>query len=345
MAQQVHQVVGIGNARPFDRRTVLRLAIWGAAAAATLSIAVLAGYSNPATLRPLGTIAEALGQTQRRVEASPAQTMTRSTEADNETRQLAEILRMLATDRNELLARIRSIEQSLDDITGSITRQATAASLPPTPSPATDASVRASAPVTPSAAVETVSPMPSPPPDQVAAVADELPPTPNWVATLPAFGGSAEADLFMHRIGFKSELIAEYGVDIGAAVNFDGLRVLWNSTRAGQAALLNGLSPHVVLRENSKSRAVELRLIVGPLPDAEAATRLCASLSAARRFCQPTPFVGQNFALSSPERRSAGPCWRRPANPLLNQRASRREQLLELKKSLTRNCRGSAATA
>jgi hypothetical protein len=152
--------------------------------------------------------------------------------------------------------------------------------------------------------------MPSPAPDPIAVVPEGLPPTPNWVATLPAFGGSAEADLFMHRIGFKSELIAEYGVDIGAAVNFDGLRVLWNSTRAGQAALLNGLSPRVVLRENSKSRAVELRLIVGPLPDAEAATRLCASLSAARRFCQPTLFAGQNFALSSPAPAAA----RKPAS-------------------------------
>jgi hypothetical protein len=124
--------------------------------------------------------------------------------------------------------------------------------------------------------------------------------TPIWVATLPAFGGSAKADLFKPKIGFKTELIAEYGVDIGGAVNFDGLRVLWNSTRGGHTALLDGLSPRVALRENSKSRAAELRLIVGPLPDAEAATRLCASLSTARRFCQPTPFAGQNFALFSP---------------------------------------------
>ena len=36
------------------------------------------------------------------------------------------------------------------------------------------------------------------------------------------------------------------------------------------------------VRENSKSRAAELRLIVGPLPDAETASRLCAIVSRLR---------------------------------------------------------------
>jgi hypothetical protein len=78
--------------------------------------------------------------------------------------------------------------------------------------------------------------------------------------TLPAIGGSAGADLFKPKIEYKSE----FGVDIGGAVNFDALRVLWNSTKAGHAALFDGLSPRVTVRENSKSRAAELRLIAPP---------------------------------------------------------------------------------
>ena len=134
---------------------------------------------------------------------------------------------------------------------------------------------------------------------------------PNWIATLPGIGGSAEADLFKPKIEYKSE----FGVDIGGAVNFDALRVLWKSTKAAHAALLDGLSPRVTVRENSKWRAAELRLIVGPLPDADAAARLCATLSAARRSCQPAPFAGQHFALTArePERRPAPQPPRQPA--------------------------------
>src|SRR5438034_10525554 len=147
MAQQVHRVVADRNARPFDIRALRRLAIWGAAAAAALSVAVLAGYANPAAQRLLGTMSAAIGRTHHRVEASPAQTATRVVEADNETRRLAEAVRALAADRNELLTRINSLEQSLEDITGSINRQAASAS--PPPASATDASLLFSPPVTP----------------------------------------------------------------------------------------------------------------------------------------------------------------------------------------------------
>ena len=314
MAQQVHRVVADRNARPFDIRALRRLAIWGAAAAAALSVAVLAGYANPAAQRLLGTMSAAIGRTQHRVEASPAQTATRVVEADNETRRLAEAVRALAADRNELLTRISSLEQSLEDITGSINRQAASAS-PPPPASATDASLLFSPPVTPPAAMETVNPLPSPPPGPVSAVPEELPPSSDRIATLPAIGGSAEAELSTPKIESTIELRPEFGVDIGGAVNFDALRVLWNSTRAGHAALLDGLAPRVAVRENGKSQAAELRLIVGPLPDAEAAARLCTTLLAARRSCQPTPFVGEHFALTSPqpERKPAPAAERKPA--------------------------------
>jgi hypothetical protein len=88
----------------------------------------------------------------------------------------------------------------------------------------------------------------------------------------------------------------EFGVDIGGAANFDGLRALWNSTKGGNTLLLEGLHPVVAVRENSKTKAPELRLLVGPLANVEAAARLCAALSAARRYCQPVGFEGQRLA-------------------------------------------------
>ena len=143
MAQQIHRVIANGNARPFDMRALRRLAIWGVSAAAALSVAILAGYANPAAQRMLETIAAAISQAQRRAEAIPAPAAIRPAEAESETRRLAEAVRALAANRNELLTRISSIEQSLEGITGSINRQTAAASLPPPPLPAPAALVSA----------------------------------------------------------------------------------------------------------------------------------------------------------------------------------------------------------
>jgi hypothetical protein len=90
-------------------------------------------------------------------------------------------------------------------------------------------------------------------------------------------------------------------------VNFDGLRVLWTSTRGSNAALFEGLHPVVTARENTRTKAVELRLVAGPLANAEAAARICATLTAARRYCQPVAFEGQRLANAdaAPERKPA----------------------------------------
>jgi hypothetical protein len=101
---------------------------------------------------------------------------------------------------------------------------------------------------------------------------------------------------------------ADFGVDVGGAVNFDGLRILWSSTREHNPALFDGLVPIVTVRESSKTHNAELRLVVGPLAGPDAAGRICASLSAARRYCQPVAFEGQRLNIAeaaAPERKPA----------------------------------------
>jgi hypothetical protein len=119
-----------------------------------------------------------------------------------------------------------------------------------------------------------------------------IPATPNRPATVP-IEATAEATV--------AQMTVKFAVDLGSATNFDALRGLWNATRSGHAALFEGLLPLVAVRENSRSRTAELRLIVGPLADADAAAKLCATLTAAHRACQPTPFEGRPFALSANE--------------------------------------------
>jgi hypothetical protein len=148
--------------------------------------------------------------------------------------------------------------------------------------------------VTPPAA--TAPPAATPPPGAIAASpsapaappAAAPPPTPpTRVANLPE-ASDPEG---------KSRIV-DFGLDIGGATTFDGLRALWNSVRNNTADLFDDLHPMVAVREN-KSRGVDLRLVVGPIGSSEAATQMCATLLAARRFCQMTIFEGQPLPQAS----------------------------------------------
>jgi hypothetical protein len=88
---------------------------------------------------------------------------------------------------------------------------------------------------------------------------------------------------------------SEIGVDVGGGATVEALRTLWTSVKTSAAPLLVNLRPLVVVRE-VRPGAVELRLVIGPLANATAAARLCASLAATRRACRPTVFDGQRLA-------------------------------------------------
>jgi hypothetical protein len=260
--------------RSFDMRALWRSAVWGAAATAGLAAVVLAANSNVGSQRLMTAVTPASSQ------PSAAELAARSAETASETRRLSEAVQALDADRARLLTRITSLERNLEDITGSIKRQATSAPAPAGP-PAPE-----SAP--PSAAVSAP-----------VAAADR-------VAAVSAGGDEAEA----------KHAKPEIALDVGGAVNFDGLRLLWNSTKGTHVGLFEDLKPLVAVRENRKTRATELRLLVGPFADSETATAVCAALAGLRRFCQLTAFEGQQFSLAEPEGRPiAAPARRLPAPP------------------------------
>jgi hypothetical protein len=89
----------------------------------------------------------------------------------------------------------------------------------------------------------------------------------------------------------------EYGVDIGSAVSIQALRARWAGIHSAHRDLLHGLVPTVALRETQRTNNPELRLVIGPLQSADAATHLCAALSAYRLYCEPAIFGGQHLAL------------------------------------------------
>jgi hypothetical protein len=92
----------------------------------------------------------------------------------------------------------------------------------------------------------------------------------------------------------------EFGVDLGGANSVDGLRALWRGLlkyRANKA--LTELRPIIVVKERSNGLGMQLRLVAGPLNDAAAAAKLCATLTENDRSCETTVFDGQRLAVNS----------------------------------------------
>ncbi len=119
-----------------------------------------------------------------------------------------------------------------------------------------------------------------------------LPPWPDTGPPVPATPAAIAA-----VVAPALPLPTEYGVDIGSALSIQALRARWAGIRSAHPQLFDGLVPTVTLREIPRSNSPELRLVVGPLANADAAAKLCASLVPYRLFCQPTIFTGQHLAL------------------------------------------------
>lgn len=88
----------------------------------------------------------------------------------------------------------------------------------------------------------------------------------------------------------------EIGIDLGGAPNVAALRTAWERIRRSHAVQFEGLRPVIGIREG-QSGQVELRLVVGPVTNADVAAKLCATLANVGVSCQPTNFDGQKLAL------------------------------------------------
>jgi hypothetical protein len=106
-----------------------RVALWGLAAAAALTVAVYAGSTAVGRDRAQLALAE-LHEMLAPSGAVPPRVLSAA-----EGRRLTEIVRMLTADRERLVARIATLEHSVDDITGSIAevRKAQQEARPPEP--------------------------------------------------------------------------------------------------------------------------------------------------------------------------------------------------------------------
>lgn len=285
----------------FTMQSLSRIALWGTTAATALLVAILTSRSDAGSQR----IATTPGAT----DGAP-----RQFDAESAARQLTEAVRGLTEDRDRLITRLAVVEHSLGDITGAIAEQSEKA-MPPAAqgtsqtdnfktanaraanAPGADAPAANSAALPPpwpagdlpepgmassTAAAALVVPPFAGLPSQLAAIFDA--PTPRQATS--ALTGAAEAPQS-----------AAYAVDLGSAVSIQTLKARWSGTRSAHPQLFVGLQAVATLKEIPRSKHIELRLVVGPLPSPGAAAELCATLVSFRVSCQPTNFDGQHLAL------------------------------------------------
>ena len=281
----------------FTMRRLRRQAMWACAAAAALFIAVLAGRSEVGSQRAAIVLASLnLASSSSLRPGQGVQFASRPTERvsdmEKTARQLAQTVRGLSEDRDRIMTRLAAMERNIDDVTGSISRQAKAAKAvaaqpvarqgeqPPTTTPAVVA-----AGVAPAAARQGDQPPATTTPVVAAAVA---PPAGAAAAPVPPRSPRPAATELPAIVAPPAA--SAYGAEIGSASSIKALHARWVSIHSAHAQLLEGLKAAVAIRDNARTKRIELRLVVGPLTDAAAAEKLCASLSAVQIACQPTMF-------------------------------------------------------
>lgn len=239
-------------------RKLRNFSVWIASAALAVALAVLASRSQVGAERLTAMF-----------HPSRAQQSAGKFDAEAVTRQLADALRVLASNDAQLRNRVAAVEQDLDDVTGSIRKVAAASEAKQAdtgPTLSATAALTASGEIPPPAAAFSPS-EPAKPAAQVTApvATPALPPT-------------------------------QYGVDIGSGLSLQALRARWQTLRQEHPALLEGMQPIVTVREAPRSK-IELRLVVGPLSQPGAASQLCQALTMFGLFCQPAVYDGQHLAL------------------------------------------------
>ena len=328
MAEQAYSAKWNAEPPQLGMQTLWRLAIWGGVATLALFVAVISvffsstGSNRQTASAPTGQITTAqvssaqgtatqgtAAQKAAQSQTSAGESAPRAGDTVEETRRLAEAIRALAADRDQALSRIAALERNLDGVTGTITRDTgttkrdLAPILPPPPSQSLPQSPSAAAstapparPETPAAPVTETAVTPAPTSaSQQSGVGDAAPIT---AAAADATTGPAANPVHVSTPAEQALAAAGLGIDVGGAGNYEGLRTLWHSTKNSDPALLEGSYPLVAVRQNGKTHAADLRLVIGPIADAETAARLCSTLAAAHHYCQPVAFEGQRLSMN-----------------------------------------------
>lgn len=311
------------------KRLLWRLGTWGVAT--TLAIATAAWISHTST----GLRRERLAYAEISMQARQLQAVSKN--AQDEAKRLSTAVDVLNTDRDRLYSRVTSIEQGLDSVTGSIAKREKRESSSSWPA-ATAEPVLSSPPLISGVATsiaalqqETArheaSHKESDPAKPAETVPAEHTAKPEQTATLPVSqpGDPVSAQPSVPAPpapGLAAVQRTDFALDLGSANSIEGLRALWRGSLKGWPALVGSLTPLIAVREGHDGLGLRLHLVAGPIADAAAAAKLCASLVANRHGCETTVFDGQLLAVR------AAP----PAAPVPAREKSRRKSRAQAEK-------------
>jgi hypothetical protein len=306
-----------------DMRPLLRLTVWGGCAVIAVGVGVLAGRSEAGAARAEAALA-AFRASPIEFLSHPLVAASQPSEAEKQAKQLADTVQALSADRDQLAARVATLERSLSDLTGSIARdRAAAASAPvatatdasnlpaassgdkpeaPSPAPAeTAAAEPAAPPETPSVA----EPRPAQAPTTIGTVVNARSPRPGPLSTIQSYVSAASASRTAPRLAAiapdagpaSAPAPKRIAVELAIATNVNALRTRWSALKAANGPVFEGLKPLVVVRPSTRPGFTEFHLVAGPVANAEAAARLCGALSTARVPCRPATYEGQSLEL------------------------------------------------
>jgi hypothetical protein len=255
-----------------DFSALLWLCGWGVATAVALSALAITSQTQTATdrLRSIFAVSEP---------TAVAQMPPRITQLELEAQMLTAQVRALNADRDRLAGRIALLESSVDDMTGTIKRQAAAT-----------AAVLAARTATPASQPQ---PNTAPSVATAAVAAPEVKTDPVITASVPLPPGRASAA--QASAGPETAASAnEFGLDLGGASTLDGVQQRWTTVKASFGPLLSNLHP--LAAPERRQGKMGYRLVVGPLPNSPAATGLCAHFIAAHTPCRAVRFEGEQIA-------------------------------------------------
>lgn len=87
-----------------------------------------------------------------------------------------------------------------------------------------------------------------------------------------------------------------FAIDLGGANSVDGLRALWRGLTKSNPEIA-ALRPIIMVKEGTTGLGMQLRLGAGPLVNAAAAAKFCATLAENDRHCETTVFDGQRLSM------------------------------------------------
>ena len=268
-----------------DIGALWRTVAWGAAAAIALAALAFTTQTDSGSERLQLAFAPASPPPAAMASVAPP-----APEKDAETKRLQAEVLTLAADRDRLNARIASLERNIDDVTGSIKKQAATAAPVEKPAAPPQPALPTIAPLALPVTTDTSAPWPGVAPAPAAAAAPVQAETrPAEAIPLPPVRVASAAASVP-----EPPRIPEIGVDLGGARNLDVLNARWVAVKANFGPLLTGLHP--LAARDPRPGMPEYRLLVGPLPNRAAAAQLCTRFAAVHVTCRSTKFDGEDLA-------------------------------------------------